>query len=298
MYRRHARHQIKPATAKGWIGLESLEDRRLLSVSVPPASGLTFQEKPGVQFTADLGTFTTLAPGANLKATINWGDGTTSAGTIKADGVAGLDEIIFEVDGTHTYKTAGTFAITATVIKPGPVPTTIETLVATLNDTAIVSKGNISLNGKITGTYSPAPFSPVLGATYVLNGTGTAGVLGAVSAHGTVFVPEAELSGHAAGTLTLTSLSAASANAGSVTLTLTGPTQVGFGPFSIPSTFTYVITGGTGVYANATGSGTIAVTLGGKSNPTAFTFTLLSGIVSTTLPTTLPTVVSVPPLEK
>jgi uncharacterized protein (TIGR03118 family) len=44
-------------------------------------------------------------------ATINWGDGQTSAGTIVAD----KTNTFFKVLGTHKYKKAGTFSVTTTV---------------------------------------------------------------------------------------------------------------------------------------------------------------------------------------
>ena len=89
--------------------IEPLEDRRLLSVSplivgaspaitlgptpvtVPMGQGVTLHEQAGVSFTASVGTFVTLAPGTNLHAFIRWGDGTSSQGTLKSDGVVGLD---------------------------------------------------------------------------------------------------------------------------------------------------------------------------------------------------------------
>jgi hypothetical protein len=165
--------------------------------------------------------------------------------------------------------------------------------VATLNDTAVVATNSLSLNGKITGTYSPAPVNPVLGYTVVFNGTGTAGALGAVAAHGTIFVPVAVVLGHATGTLTLTSVGASAADSGSVTLSLTGPAETGGGATLVPTLMSYTISSGTGIYASATGSGTIGIKLGVNGKGNAFTFTIMSGIAALPLPTPL----SVPPLE-
>jgi hypothetical protein len=85
---------------------------------LPPNSpgGVTIDEVAGQSFTAAIGTFTTLAPGTTLKATINWGDGSTSAGALQADGVSGLDLVKMQVDGTHTYAEAGTYPITVVVL--------------------------------------------------------------------------------------------------------------------------------------------------------------------------------------
>ena len=237
------------------------------------SGGVTINEAPGVAFTTSVGTFITIAPGTNLHASINWGDGSSSTGTLKSDGVIGLDEIQFEVDGTHTYARVGTYPIVVVVTQSGPPGSaTPIRLITTIDSTAIVAaSSSVNLNGTITGTFIPAPTAADIGAVYVFNGTGTTGDLGAVTAHATVTVPGFVATGHATGTLTLTRVTSSAAGAGTVTLALTGPTQAGFG--SVPSTLSYVITGGTGVDAGATGSGTIAVTLGPG---TAFTFVITS----------------------
>ena len=210
------------STTRGSV-IEVLESRRLLSASpvagvatpalfivgpvVPPTSTtIILHERAGVAFTASLGTFVTIAPATNLQASITWGDGTSSAGTLTPLGVVGLDEVKFEVDGTHTYRKAGRFPIQVTVVQPGPTPTTLVRLIATLHDRALVTEATTLLNGTISGTYSLAPTSVELGGGYVFNGTGTAGDLGAVSAHGLVTLPSlvATATGQATGTLTLT----------------------------------------------------------------------------------------------
>ena len=261
-------------------GFELLEGRRLLSaVVIDPGepsgtasvSEVTLHEHRDIKFTADLGKFITIAPATNLKATIDWGDGTTSKGMLKADGIVGIDQIKFEVDGTHTYQRAGAYSVQVRVVKPGSTPSPVELLVASFSDKAIVSRGNTDLTGKITGKLLPAPTAADIGAIYVLNGKGHAEDMSDVTAHGQVHLPGFIVSGHATGTLTLTSLSKNAADRGSVTLKLTGPTEPGFGPF--PKTLSYVITSGTGAFTGATGVGTIAVILGQNE---AFTFTITS----------------------
>jgi hypothetical protein len=274
---------VSSANRPRMAAIEPLEDRRLLSASADvSAATLTIHEQPGVKFTADLGTFTTIAPATGLKAIIHWGDGKTSKGTLKATGVVGLDEISFELDGTHTYAHAGTYAITASVVHP-PIGSTVKArVVARFSDQAIVA-GNTatSLNGTISGTYIPEPTAADVGAGYALKGTGTAGELGDVAAKGNVNLPGFIASGHASGTLTLTSTSAAAAKSGSVTLQLTGPLGNGFGPF--PTTLSFTIVSGTGAYADAAGTGTIAVTFGGSANPATNTFTfVLTSLLSPT----------------
>jgi hypothetical protein len=193
---------------------------------------------------------------------------------LKPVGVVGLDEIRFEVDGTHTYATPGSFAIRVTVIQPGPTPMSPVRLIAVLRDRALVTAAakNVLLDGTINGKYSLAPTAVSIGAGYVFNGTGTAGDLGAVSAHAFVTIPAFIAPGHATGTMTLTQVGPmANALLNSVTLALTGPPQPASAGF--PATLNFTITGGTGQFAGATGAGTIAVTL---NSDMTFSFAITS----------------------
>ncbi|HLJ96794.1 MAG TPA: DUF4214 domain-containing protein [Gemmataceae bacterium] len=71
----------------------------------PPNLAVTaqnIQATSGQSFTGTVATFTdvnTSATAGNFTATINWGDGTSSSGTITADPKGG-----FDVSGTHTYS--------------------------------------------------------------------------------------------------------------------------------------------------------------------------------------------------
>ena len=276
------------------VTMEGLEDRTLLSVSLlmpllatsgqraaitaplNSRGGVTIHEQAGVAFTAVVGTFSTIAPGTNLHATINWGDGTTpSIGTITPTGVAGVDVINFQVSGGHTFTKAGTLPIVVTVTQSFGPPGSLTPvrLVAVIDSTAIVGKGvSTDLNGTITGKYSLAPTAVTLGALYIFSGTGTAGVMGPVSASGRVSLPTIlAATGRATGTLKLTSISATPLPGGSVTLSLVGPITASTAPF--PAVLNYVITGGTGAFAGATGTGTIDVTL---NSGLGFTFVIQS----------------------
>jgi hypothetical protein len=69
------------------------------------AQGTELSATSGQQFSGLVATFTDSNPNAttaNLAATINWGDGTTSTGTISANSNGA-----FTVSGTHTYTIAG-----------------------------------------------------------------------------------------------------------------------------------------------------------------------------------------------
>jgi hypothetical protein len=86
--------------------------------STAPPSGVSVHEIAGLSFSANLGSFVTIAPGKHLRATIAWGDGKTSVGKLVASGVVGLDEITFHVSGTHKYVHAGTYGIAIRVVRP------------------------------------------------------------------------------------------------------------------------------------------------------------------------------------
>jgi large repetitive protein len=92
-----------------------------------PASGqpLVPNQVRGSEFTATVAAFTdpdTLATTGDFAATINWGDGTTSAGTIiGSDGS-------FQVQGSHTYETAspaGGFAVGVSIEGVAPFTATL-----------------------------------------------------------------------------------------------------------------------------------------------------------------------------
>jgi len=76
------------------------------------ASGVMFTATQGVPFSGQVATFTdanTTDTPASFTTSINWGDGTTTAGVV--GGAAGM----FTVSGTHTYARTGTFTVTVTI---------------------------------------------------------------------------------------------------------------------------------------------------------------------------------------
>jgi uncharacterized protein (TIGR03118 family) len=94
--------------------LERLEDRQLMTSSL---LGISFPLSPapteGTSFTGVIAKFTdadkNTDPG-RYAASIHWGDGNVSRGTIAADPGGG-----FDVFGTHTFATSGVFRITAQI---------------------------------------------------------------------------------------------------------------------------------------------------------------------------------------
>jgi hypothetical protein len=101
-----------------------------LTVSDAPLGGqsLTVRPTTGQLYGGNIATFTD--PGTDgtpndYSAVINWGDGSTStasgaAGTITADPVAG-----FDVAGSHTYASDGTYAVTVILADVGGSQTTV-----------------------------------------------------------------------------------------------------------------------------------------------------------------------------
>jgi hypothetical protein len=124
--------------------------------------GVTLNETANVTFTAIVGYFN-LPPNPIasavqpvLKALINWGDGTTSLGTILAlPTTVGTTTFAYAVQGTHTYANSGTFPIAVTVFElysglPGPTPLLSSPiaaewirLIARINSMAIVAPGPV-----------------------------------------------------------------------------------------------------------------------------------------------------------
>ncbi|HTZ28825.1 MAG TPA: hypothetical protein VMC83_32795, partial [Streptosporangiaceae bacterium] len=81
----------------------------------------------------------TVTPASDLAATIDWGDGTQSAGTVS--GSAGS----FAVSGTHTYTTAGQDTVTVTLSDDAP-----GTATAQATSTVTVSGGTLAATEVLT----------------------------------------------------------------------------------------------------------------------------------------------------
>src|SRR5262249_25251873 len=100
------------------------------SISVSTSSIATVDHQPlagtaanvhavaGTSFTGLVATFTDDDPSAQVTdftATIDWGSGPTSTGTITAASGGGNSPGTFNVTGTHTYSQGGTFPIHVTI---------------------------------------------------------------------------------------------------------------------------------------------------------------------------------------
>lgn len=138
--------------------LEWLEGRALLSTTAGGPAGIVAESTPtvpaavirptaGVPFTGVVATFLDSGTGtpADFQATIAWGDGNLSAGTIAAPPGAGY----FTVTGTDTYATPGSYPLQVTITGPG------DATVTTANGT--VSVGAVPVY--LTGYLDPASIS-------------------------------------------------------------------------------------------------------------------------------------------
>lgn len=89
-------------------------------------------------------------PLTDYSATINWGDGTTTTGTVTTDGGGG-----FDVNGSHTYANAGTETVTVAISDPGSTITVLSTAKVADIDTLTATASPVSatqgtaFNGKV-----------------------------------------------------------------------------------------------------------------------------------------------------
>jgi hypothetical protein len=111
----------------------------------------------------------------------------------------------------------------------------------------------LALSGTVQGGYLVTSPIPDVGRTYQIGVAGRVSPLGQTGDSATIHTTGFIASGMATGTMTI------SAPRGTLKLQLTGPVQPGFA--SLPGTMSYTITSGKGAYKNATGSGSIAITL-------------------------------------
>jgi hypothetical protein len=119
----------------------------------------------------------------------------------------------------------------------------------------IVSTQEVNLAGTLHGTFRKPLGTPDVGAQYNLAGSGRIAHFGPATVAGSLREVGFIAQGHSTGTLTL-------ANAkGSLTLSLTGATQGGFS--RLPTSYSFVVTGGTGAYSKDVDSGHLTLRLGG-----------------------------------
>jgi hypothetical protein len=115
------------------------------------ATGFTRTE--GQTFSGQVATFTDPTypsnPASDFAATIDWGDGTTTAGTVVGGGRG-----TFPVSGSHSYKDEGTFTATVTLTDDSPGSTS-----ASATATVTVLEGD-------SATTTPMTITPAEGKTF------------------------------------------------------------------------------------------------------------------------------------
>ena len=130
-----AEYPVDVGTIGGVVGSLIVGPQQTLAFTENTASqvglriGLLSLPAPlGVQtetsFTTTVARFADTNPAGvagDFTATIDWGDGSTSAGTITPGSLSGPNGVSFNVAGTHTYTqvAGGTFAVTVTVSDSG-----------------------------------------------------------------------------------------------------------------------------------------------------------------------------------
>ena len=105
----------------------------------PIVGGVTINATAGQSTIASVGSFESSLTGLVFHADIDWGDGSTSNGTVtsRSDGA-------FDVAGTHTYASAGTYTVGVSITGTAPTQANGSTplfdlLVSSFNSTAIVA---------------------------------------------------------------------------------------------------------------------------------------------------------------
>jgi len=138
-----------------WANEATLSANHLTAYEVPcperpiTARGTTINAVEGASFSGTVATFTDPDPNATASeyaATIDWGDGPPTAGTI-----TGPTGGPFTVSGTHTYKEEGTYAVTV-VITDVDTPTNNATAHSTAHVAdAPLTPGTLTLNDGVEG---------------------------------------------------------------------------------------------------------------------------------------------------
>ena len=112
------------------------------------ATATNFSSTEGKPFTGTVASFTdadTIATAADYSATISWGDGSSSAGTVA--GAAGA----FTVSGSHTYAEEGAEQVTVTITD-----TDNPSNSATANSTATVADAALAASPACSATFAHA----------------------------------------------------------------------------------------------------------------------------------------------
>ena len=162
------------------------------------AAGATVTIGQNQSYTGEIATFTDANPYAaasQFTATINWGDGTTTTGTITVDPQVYEQ---FDVSGTHTYTVPGSFPVFVTISDAGGQSATAQSnaTVTTANTAQTVAAAgaagvfNTAVSG--SGDTNTASFDLGLGSLAVMNPTTNSGGAGG-SGNGATPTPNSDV---------------------------------------------------------------------------------------------------------
>jgi hypothetical protein len=226
--------------------------------------GSAFQVTSGEPFALILGSFTTKVPATELSAIILWGDRRKSNGKVIAHAAGGFS---LQVSGKHTYLAPGTFGVEAQITRAAMSRLGEPTFVATLKNTVVaIAPQSMPLAGALTGTYTHLVGPAFAGSPFSFKGAGNAGIMGGITFRGTVSFPDdAVPSDTVSGELRLAN------SRGSVTLILRAPFT---SEAAFPTSFSYTMDAGTGIYSGSTGAGKLTAMLNSTAAGNTFTFVL------------------------
>jgi hypothetical protein len=150
------------------------------------AAGGTIKATEGINFRGTVAAFkdnATGEPAGNYTAQINWGDGTVGPGTVRAGSTPGM----YTVVGSHTYKDAGSYNITVSVLDAGGSTATAFST-ATVGDAALTGKmvainpvHNQPFSGTVAEFTDANPFATLSDYTATIDwGDGTTPTAGSV----------------------------------------------------------------------------------------------------------------------
>ncbi len=194
-------------------GTATIDDAALTAI------GKTLTKLPGVAFTAVVASFVDADPAgtaSDYSAVIDWGDGSTlSSGTISANSTGG-----FDVSGTHTYASTGSYAPAVTIVDSGGATTTVAATVqlprADLGVSVGATPNPVKTRGTLTYKIGLSNAGPSAASNVVLNdalsagtqfvsisATGFSCTTPAVGTSGTVTCRQSSLSAGGSATITL-----------------------------------------------------------------------------------------------
>ncbi len=159
----HRRREVRPK-------IEVLEDRWVPSITNP--TGVTITPSEGSSFSGTVATFTGSPTTDTFSASIDWGDGITTAGTLSNTGTS------YTVSGTHTYADEGTNNVTVSLTETGTSPD-----MATVNSTANVAEADsLAIQSQVLSIAGPEPVgfnsSSLPNGLFTFTDTNTANVAG------------------------------------------------------------------------------------------------------------------------